>query len=131
MIKFSGSWASALCSALNANGEFIAAAADWGLGALGFVVVPIADEDAGPALSLSLKKGTCERARILPTEKAYTSCKIVLESTAEHWGEIFSGKLTPTMALMTGKVKLTRGSISALIPFTRAFECLIDCAPPF
>jgi putative sterol carrier protein len=44
------------------------------------------------------------------------------------WRRVLHGEVAPLMAIMTGRLVLTRGSLAALIPYAMAAKALVDAA---
>ena len=126
---FTDEWALAYRDAINASEDYRQAAANWQLGALALVARAESEDQQDSALSLALERGRCLSARLLTPEQAAEECAIVLEASTANWELLLSGSLSPTMAIMAGKLKVTKGSVSALIPYIKASEYLIQAAP--
>ena len=126
---FTDEWSLAYRDAINASEDYRQAAANWQLGALALVARAESEDQQDSALSLALERGQCLSARALTPEQAAEECAIVLEASNTNWELLLSGSLSPTMAIMAGKLKVTKGSVSALIPYIKASEYLIQAAP--
>lgn len=122
---FSGPWATAWASALNASEAYRTAAADWE-GPIGLVLGG-ASSPLERAVILDLWHGRCRSARAGGPE-ILDGAAYVFEGDQEAWRQILLGGGSPILALMTGKIRLTRGHLSALLPFVRAAKELLGLA---
>lgn len=109
-------WAAALCSALNRSSEYRNAAARWGDGQNGnLLLVFEADAALRPALHLflALAKGRCERAEFVPgpshPEAAYT-----LRAPFSLWREILERRTLAATAILTGKMRVEGDKLTLL-----------------
>lgn len=122
---FSAAWADAWCSTLNGSDAYRAAAARWE----GDVAIVMRD-DAGAmqrAVYLDLHHGTCRAARPANADEV-AGARYVMEATVPVWRELLEGRTPPLMALMTNRLRLTRGSMAALLPFAAAARELVAAA---
>jgi putative sterol carrier protein len=125
---FSTEWALAWCGALNASAEYRSAAADWE-GSVALVMT--ADAAAGVPDSrgvyLDVGRGACNGARTADAADL-DAAAYVIEAAPDVWRDLLTGRAAPLMALMTGRLRLTRGSITALLPFAGAARELVASA---
>lgn len=125
---FSTEWALAWCGALNASDEYRSAATDWNASV---ALVMTADESAGVpearGVFLDVSRGTCHTARTADAADL-AAAGYVIEAAPDVWREMLTGRAAPLMALMTGRLRLTRGSIAALLPFANAARELVASA---
>ncbi|MCB1056073.1 MAG: SCP2 sterol-binding domain-containing protein [Acidobacteria bacterium] len=125
---FTAPWAEAWCAELNASAAYREAAARWE-GAL--VLVMQADPAMGIAdprsLYLDLHHGECRLARPATTDDT-GAAPFVLEATPAVWKRVLEGRLDPLLGLMTGKVRLSRGSLAKLTPQVQAAKELVRSA---
>ena len=125
---FSAEWALAWCGALNASAEYRSAASDWeGSVALVMTEDSAADAPASRGVYLDVARGACHGARVASTADL-ADAAYVIEAAPDVWRELLAGRSAPLMALMTGRLRLTRGSIAALLPFANAARELIATA---
>ncbi|MFA8439455.1 SCP2 sterol-binding domain-containing protein [Pueribacillus sp. YX66] len=65
------------------------------------------------------------------TEIELKEAKIVLSGTKEAWLEIVEGRKEPSQMIMTGKIKITNGSLSffykRIYYFSELLRCLTKC----
>ena len=118
---FSEAWAAAWGRALNASEGYRRAAARWE----GSVVLRQADDGRG--VFLDLWHGDCRAARLASTADGEAAV-YVLEATRADWRELMTGRLAPILALMTGKLRLAKGDLMALVPYAAAAGALIGIA---
>jgi putative sterol carrier protein len=62
------------------------------------------------------------------TEADLAGAAYIFEAAPAVWREVFSGRTAPVMALFSGKLRLTRGSLAALMPHAGAARELIAAA---
>lgn len=122
MQAFSSDWAAAYLSAINANSEYAKSSGNWTHGALAFALTD------GSAVLLDLHQGVCRGAMSVSIAAALEQAAFVIEGDAAAWQEVLGGKTAPLMALMRGKLKLSKGSIAKLMPFTKAASELVASA---
>ena len=135
---FTDEWALAYRDAINAHPIFREAAADWQLGPFGFIAranggdQQDARADTPPpqdaAVYFDYEKGECRHVTILSTKDVFRACTVVWEASYENWGKIFDLSLNPTTAFLTGKLKVTKGSVYKLINTDKVGDCLVQAA---
>ena len=54
--------------------------------------------------------------------------KLVIRTDVAGWQKILAGRMDPIWGIMSGKLKLVRGSLGNLIPFAKAAKALVDSA---
>ena len=125
---FTQEWAAAWCAALNASQAYRAAAGAWE-GAVALVMS--ADAEAGVpverAVYLDVAGGSCGGAR-MASEADLAAARYVIEASPDAWQAMLGGTLAPMMALMTGRLRLTRGNFAALLPYADAARELVATA---
>ncbi len=128
---FTKSWAVALGEALRGSDTYRAAAKAWE----GAVILEWSDAPSSSITTdamtcgvfLELHRGDCRAAR-MATLQDYTAAQYVMSTDLAVWNALLSAKLTPTMALLRGKLKLKKGSIGALMPHVSAASALVQVA---
>jgi putative sterol carrier protein len=124
-IAFSDEWARAWCEALNASEAYRAAAAAWeGSVAL---AATTADGSGGPAVFLDLRHGSCLAARAASPEDV-AGATYLIEAQPATWRDVLAAQTSPLMALMTGRLKLTRGEMAKLMPHANSARELLHLA---
>lgn len=73
---------------------------------------------------LDLHQGSCEQARCGSPGDA----GLVIRSDVAGWKKILAGSMDPIWGIMSGQLKLVRGSLSELIPYALAAKALVDSA---
>ena len=58
----------------------------------------------------------------------YRAANFVYEASYENWGRIFELSLNPVTAFLTGKLKVTKGSVYKLINTDKVGGCLVQAA---
>ena len=51
--------------------------------------------------------------------------RFVLSGSTGAWEQVLSGRVAPLLAIMSGKLKLTRGSLAELLPYVTAAKELV------
>lgn len=125
-LAFSNEWAAAWGAALNDSPEYRAAAAAWE----GSVAASVTDPGAPApraAVYLDLWHGECRAARTAsPGDLA--DATYLLEAAPAAWRELLGSGASPLMALMTGRLQLTRGELATLLPYAGAARELVRLA---
>ncbi len=122
---FSDPWASACADRLNQNAAYRAAAATWEAALL---LRMTGDAPADERLVfLDLWQGECRLARAAgPEDEA--AARYVLTGTAAAWELVLTGRTPPLLAIMTGKLRLTKGALTELLPYVNAAKELVASA---
>lgn len=109
----SDAWAAHWRDYLNRSPAFLASAASWD----GDLCLAITDTGLtmGRAVYLSIHGGSCRTARSATPEELDTAA-VVLTAQLKTWQGIFSGALSPALAVFTGQVTFRRGGIADLLP---------------
>ena len=125
---FSAGWAEAWREALNANETYRRAAAAWE-GAVALVMHPDASSGVRERRAVYLEpfRGGCRAARVA-SEADLAAAEYVFEAEAGVWRDLLTSGGSPFMALITGRLALTRGRLSALLPFAAAANELMATA---
>lgn len=131
---FSSPWADAFGRRLDDNPRYRELAADWD-GAVALAVE--ADADLGVpedlTILLDLQGGRCRGARVVSSAP---DAAFVLTGPAAVWRRVLDQGLDPIFALMTGKLRLAKGSMAGLLPFAGAAKEIVataralDAQPP-
>ena len=124
---FSDDWAREWGEILNGRSVYKETAADWE-GSVALIMTRDSSPDAErKAVFVDLWHGQCRAARTA-TEADLEEARYVLTGTAASWREVLTGKLAPLMAVMGGKIRLSRGSMSSLVPRAAAARELVAAA---
>lgn len=129
-IKFpSADWTAAFKDAINANGAYRQAAAQWTHGKVAYVVKarPELGIAVDQAMVLDLHQGVCREASFLDAEQL-PATDFVVVGEYERWKEVLSGEADPTKAMMQNKLKVTEGHVPTLIKFVVASRELVQSA---
>ena len=121
---FSAPWAAACATAINGASAYRAAAATWE-GAILLEMLPEDPEgDVSRQVFFDLWHGECRGARVAsPTDAG--AARYVLSGSTSAWEQVLNGRVAPLLAVMTGKLKLTRGSLAELLPYVTAAKELV------
>ena len=122
-------WAAALAAALNVSSEYRNAAAKWGDGFNGNVLL-VFEADATlkttRALLVELEKGTCRQASFVEGI-SHPDAGFGLRAPFAIWRDVLSRKTLAATAILTGKMKV-EGDRMTLHKHTAAHRALVACA---
>lgn len=123
-------WAQALHKTINESRAYYGASRSWREGSLAFVMnaAPVAGYPEARAVLLDLHEGKCRRAQSIAPLMAEKMATFVLEGSYQSWREILDGKAAPLPMIMRGRLKLKKGSLRKLLPYTRSAQELVKCA---
>jgi putative sterol carrier protein len=123
---FSQSWVEAWADQLNASPAYRAAAESWE----GAVALVLDDPDpaACRAVLLDLWHGACRSAGTTNPEVARDAATYLFQGGLEGWRHVLCEGGSPVMALLTGKIRLVKGSLTALLPYAAAAKELLGLA---
>jgi len=125
---FSDAWARAWGEEMSGSPAYRKAAAAWE----GAVVLVM---EADPALGVATERavyadlwhGECRRAgETSPEQRA--QAPIVIAAGARTWRDVLADRTDPVFGLMSGALRLERGSLFALVPFTTAAREMVAAA---
>lgn len=122
---FSADWADALRASVNLDEHFRNAAKGW-TNLVALVVEPDEALTSGAAVEVNLEAGTCLSATA--TDPAALVAPFILSAGFPAWQDILGGTSDPIMAVASGKMRLTRGSLGTLMLHARAAKALLVCA---
>lgn len=125
---FTQEWARDWCRAIDGSDVYRQAAVGW----VGSIVVvmepdPVMGVAAERAVFLDLDDGRCRGGR-LATDADREAALFELRATPAVWKRVLAGQVEPIWGLMSGKIALAKGSISKLIPYTRAAKEMVEAA---
>lgn len=124
---FSADGAARWQTRLNASTRFATAAADWS-GSL--LLIESDDHESAPAPRrtwVRVGAGRCLEARLGAPDDVERA-DFVLTASSKTWEALISAQTTPALAAITGRLKLTKGEVFALIPHARAAAELLAAA---
>jgi putative sterol carrier protein len=123
---FSQSWAEAWAAELNASPSYRSVAARWE----GAVALVLDDPDpaARRAVVLDLWHGACRSAGTADPDSARETAAYVFQGGLAAWRHVLSDGGSPVVALMSGKIRLAKGSLAALLPYASAAKELLELA---
>lgn len=119
-------WAAALRDALNASSEYRNAAARWGAGFNGNLLLVF---EKGGALAeprhlfLALEAGRCDRAEFVPGP-SHPDAGFALRAPLAVWRDVLERRTLAAAAILTGKMKV-EGDTIALLRHAGANRALI------
>lgn len=127
-LMFSGEWAREWGERINANADYRDAARGWEWPlVLSVQADPSLEIPEERAVYLDLYRGECREARAASKEDM-DSAPFAIRADAYTWKQVLDGKLEPIMAIMRGKLKLTKGSMATLAGYVRAAKELVRSA---
>lgn len=126
MKAFETEWTAAYQVAINANSAYAHSGAKWTLGKIALVLKT--GDGAGHGVVLDLLEGKCLNAQAVSASAAEAQADFVIVGDESTWRDVLGGQLAPLMGIMRGKLKLTKGSIARLLPFTNAANELVKSA---
>lgn len=109
---------------LNTSSRFAEAAAGWN----GRLVLVEQRDGATPRRTwIVVADGRCTEAR--PAHDAdELRAEYVLAASPDTWADLTAARTTPTMAALTGKLRLVQGDLVGLLPHARAAAALLAAA---
>jgi len=125
----SAAWASALVAEINASSEYRNAAAKWGDGFNGNVLLVFDADPTLPkthALLVELAKGACAGASFVDGV-AHPNAGFGLRAPFSVWKDVLSRKMLAATAILTGRMKV-EGDRMTLLKHTAAHRALVACA---
>lgn len=126
---FSDAWAKAYMDALNANEAYAEAGADWeGPIALAARADPERGLDEDRAVVLDLYHGECREVEVVEGDAIEDAADYVIMGSLSTWFDVLDGDLQPLKALMFRKLKLVKGKLRDLMPYTRAAKEMVESA---
>jgi len=127
---FSDPWAKAYMQVLNNSKAYHDASTGWTAGALAMVMKasPANGFPKDVAVILDLHKGNCRDARALTIDEAMHEASYVIEGNYGSWMKVLSGQAQPLGMIMRGQLRLKKGSLPGLLPYTKSAQELIKCA---
>jgi putative sterol carrier protein len=122
-------WADALVAEINTSSEYRNAAAKWGDGFNGNVLLVFDADSSFPktnALLVELAKGACGGASFVEGV-AHPRAGFGLRAPFSVWKDVLGGKTLAATAILTGKMKV-EGDTMTLLKHTAAHRALVACA---
>ena len=124
---FSATWAAAWGEELGNSEAYREAAATWE-GSMLLEITGDGGQTASPrAVFVDLWHGECRAARSAE-QRDLDTADYVIRAEAEIWRRVLAGDLEPIFGLMSGKLKLARGSLAKLTPYLAASRELVRAA---
>jgi putative sterol carrier protein len=124
---FTQDWAVAWGEAIRASDAYRTAAQRW----LWPMVITMSFGSelnlAERSVFLDLFEGDCREARSA-TETDRAVVPFIISGDFDGWKQVLERDLDPILALMTGKLKLAKGSLASLIPYVTSARELVAAA---
>ncbi|MEM0363627.1 MAG: Fis family transcriptional regulator [Sulfolobaceae archaeon] len=124
-------WAEEWCKRLNQSKEYNDSAKGWVSPVL-FVVTDVPGQildnlgiknTNSLAMKMYLNNGQCQGVEFF-TDISKADAPYILESNYQNWKEVISGKVQVTNALLSGMIRLKKGSLFDLARYTTAFVAM-------
>lgn len=125
MNVFQQPWADAYQNAINASEAYRSASAKWEEGSIGLLMQRAS---GARVVLLDLWHGECRTANATSPEHAQETATFIISGDEAVWQQVLAGKLQPLMGIMTGKLKLSQGSMARLLPYAKAAAEMVACA---
>lgn len=122
---FSNDWAAAWAQELENSEVYRAAAATWE-GSLALAMTSETQNDYR-AVFVDLWHGDCRAAR-QASSTDLEQADFLIRADLATWKRVMDGDLDPMFGLMSGKLKLARGSLAKLTPYLNASRELVKSA---
>ena len=122
-------WAEALVAEINGSSEYRNAAARWGDGFNGNVLLVFEADAAFPrtlALLVELAKGSCRTASFV-AGATEPRAGFGLRAPFSVWRDVLARKTLAATAILTGRMKV-EGDTMTLLKHTAAHRALVGCA---
>lgn len=122
---FTEEWSRACCEQLNQHEGYRQAAADWeGASVMVMTADPAQGVHEDRAVYLDAARGRCNGARTA-TPEDMEEAPYVFRADPATWKRLMAGEVEPVQAVMTGKLKLTRGSLMTLAKHAAAATAMV------
>jgi len=123
---FSDAWARACAEMLKLQDGYRSAAAGWEATIM-LTMSAIEADGSERRVFLDLWRGECRMARAASQEDE-AEARYVLSGTVVAWQQVLTGSVAPLLAIMTGKLRLSKGSLMELLPYVTAAKELVAAA---
>ncbi len=125
---FTEEWAQDWHDRINENENYKKAATKWE-GAIGMLMTPDADMGIPEERMViaDLWHGDCRGAKKATVEEI-DNAPYLIRAKPSVWKSVLAGKTDPIVGLMSGKLKLAKGSMFALLPYAKAAKELVQSA---
>jgi putative sterol carrier protein len=120
---FTTPWTETWAERLNSSSTFRSAAASWE----GGLVLEMRGEGERRAVFADLWHGECRAARLAGADD-HAQARFVISAEASTWKRLLEDRLDILFAVMTGKLRLERGSPAELLPLAEAAKELVAAA---
>ena len=123
---FTEEWVESWGRELRRSEEYREAAQEWE-GAIVFELRASQELDEDRAVFLDLLHGDCRHAR-LAADGDREGARYVVSADLATWRTVLDGTISVLPAIMRGKLRLRKGKLSTLMPFTAAARELLAAA---
>lgn len=123
---FTSEWADACARILNSQDGYRTAASTWEA-TIVLTMTAIGGEVSERRVFLELHRGECRQARAgSPADEV--NARYVLSGSAAAWQQVLTGTVAPLFAIMSGKLRITKGALMELMPYVNAAKELVSAA---
>jgi putative sterol carrier protein len=125
-------WAEIFCKKINENSNYKSAAKGWKW-PLVFKVTQLPDDllrkypSGNIGIKADLFEGQCNGVEFYEDASKATA-DFIISASFENWMKILRGELNPVTAILQGKLKLEKGSMTTLMRYTTAAVELVKSA---
>ncbi|HEX4951830.1 MAG TPA: Fis family transcriptional regulator [Thermoanaerobaculia bacterium] len=123
MELFDGEWAFRWALAIRESEGYRQAGATWRQA----IALEVIEDGRSRAVWADLFEGTCREAREASPEDL-ASAPVVLSGERAVWDDLVAGRQDALVALMSGRLRVGRGSLFALMPYAQAAKELVLAA---
>ncbi len=126
-------WAKAYCEALNNSEEYRRAGKTWKAGDILFIVENLPENisrllgSRKVGFKLDLHEGVCRGVEYY-TDPDKADAAFVITASYQDWVKVVTGKLHPTTALMTRKLRVVKGNVAILLRYAQAAIAMVKAA---
>ncbi len=126
-------WGEAYCKALNESEAYAKAAKDWTAGTILLLVrdppKELQERYGGSSMGfvLDLHQGKCRGVRWV-IDPGRDEADFIISAKYETWLEVIAGRLHPTTALMTMRLRVEKGDVSTLLRYAQAAIEMVKAA---
>lgn len=125
---FSPEWVAAFETELQASDSYKAAGRGWeGAVALQIIADPALGLPEDTYILMDLHDGVCRSVKSAASGEA-EKAPFIIAGPAAVWRQVLEKKLGPVKGMMTGRLKLRKGSLGVITRYLKATQCIVDAA---
>jgi putative sterol carrier protein len=124
---FSPEWVAAFEKELQASEEYAKVAKGWkGAVMLHILAEPSVGFNEDIFVILDLHDGVCRSISLVSQAEA-DEAEYIISGPYAAWKQVAQKKLGPVKGMMTGRLKLRKGSLGMITRYIKATQCIVDC----